>query len=626
VSAGAGPLASYEALRASVTPARKARPARGSAGESEDVRALSDAALDERLAAARAVASRQGLSAQAVPLVAEAARRELGLDAGAEQIHAVRCMLGGAIAEMATGEGKTLAGAIAAVPIAWSLGRVHVITANDYLAERDEAWARPLLRRCGVSSSVIAGATPIAERAGLHACGAVYTTPKQAAADRLRDLLALRGARTAWGARRIGARPVVPGLTAALIDEADAVLIDEAAVPLVISDARGVDPDAGLYRTAHGIALTLDAERDFELDRGTRSASLTDAGLARCGDAFADEFERTGHPVWRSPRRAGELVRTAIVANHLYLRGREYDLVDGRVVIVDEHTGRFLHDRVWPHGLHQAVEASEDVTVTADRATLARLSFRRFFQGYGFLCGMTGTAGEARRELKKVYKVGVERIPRCEPLIRRRMPTRFYRHEADKLEAAVVSVLRAHEAGRPVLVGTRSIEASERFSARLAARGIVCRVLNAHFDAEEAAMVSVAGRVGAVTVATNMAGRGTDIKLDDAAREAGGLHVVLTEPHASARLDRQLEGRSGRRGDPGSTEKFACLTDELFRLHAPGLTGFIRSMTTGRGAVVGKRADWLVGIAQRRAENERRAERSRVERVDDRMDERLPGL
>ncbi|MEM9065559.1 MAG: hypothetical protein AAGB51_08735 [Planctomycetota bacterium] len=623
----AGPLTAYETLRAAAMPAERASRERTRVrdhGVSSEFRDLDDGAMADAIARARVACAHDG--ALPIDLVAEIARRELGLEAVEVQRRAVDAMLLGRIAEMATGEGKTLVGAIAAVLVAWRFGRVHVVTANDYLAERDRAWTEPLLRRCGLVSSAIVGATPPGERALRHSAAVIYTTPKQAAADRLRDLIALRGARSAWAARRYGAKPVVPGLTAAIIDEADAVLIDEAAVPLIIADGRGVDPDSDVYRDAADIAAALDAEDDFEIERSPRRAVLTEEGFERLQAACEHLRGVREHPVWHAPRRAAELVCTALVAQHLYARGREYGLVDGRVVIVDEHTGRFLHDRVWPMGLHQAVEAAEEVTITADRTTLASLSFQRFFKGYRFLCGMTGTAGEAAGELRRVYGVGVDRIPRDRPLIRERRATRIYRHEADKLEAAVLSVVRERKQGRPVLVGTRSIEASERFSARLGARGIDCRVLNAHFDTEEAELIGGAGRSGVVTVATNMAGRGTDIKLDDAAREAGGLHVVLTEPHASARLDRQLEGRSGRRGDPGSTEKFACLTDELFRLHAPGLTGLIRRLTTGRGAVAGTRADALVNMAQKRAEKERRAERARVEKADARMDERLPSL
>src|SRR5690606_27370389 len=415
-----------------------------------------------------------------------------------------------------------------------------------------------------------------------------------------------------------GFAPIVPGLRAALVDEADAVLIDEGVVPLIIARARREDDMAGVYLEAAQIAAKLDEGPDYSVDHLRRKAELRRRGRHRAHSMFS----QLGDPIWRAQRRAEELIRQALVARHCYLRGRQYQVVDGRVVIVDEYTGRFLADRSWEHGLHQAVEAKEGVEVTADRETLARMSFQRFFRSYPFLCGMTGTAAYARVEMEAVYSRPVTVIPTNRPLIREQWPTRVFRSAESKYAAIVESIQAQHAQNRPVLVGTRSIEVSELISERLAARGLEHRVLNANFDKAEADLIPGAGAAVALVVATNMAGRGTDTKLDEDARRGGGQHGVLTEMHTARRSDRQFIGRSGRQGDPGSAQIFVSLEDELVRLHTPAGAAYFRRTSHAEELTGGarKRALALFRLAQMRAEARGRRSRADVLRQDDWID------
>jgi preprotein translocase subunit SecA len=335
--------------------------------------------------------------------------------------------------------------------------------------------------------------------------------------------------------------------------------------------------------------------------------------------------EELPEPIWRAQRRADELVRQALVARHCYLKGHQYQIVDGRIVIVDEYTGRFLADRSWEHGLHQAVEAKEGVEVTADRETLARMSFQRFFRSYPFLCGMTGTAADATGEIETIYSRPVTVIPTNRPVIREQWRARVFRTAAGKWAAIVDSIHEVHAQNRPMLVGTRSIQASEFLSERLTARGLEHKVLNANFDADEAGLIAEAGRAGVITVATNMAGRGTDIKPDPAALKAGGLHVILTEMHTAKRIDRQFIGRAGRQGDPGSAQIFVSLEDELVRHHAPGLAGALSRRSRAEELSAGPVTRGVFRLAQKRAEARARRSRAQVLRQDDWIEKNLPG-
>ena len=474
-----------------------------------------------------------------------------------------------------------------------------------------------------------------AERFEVYALPIVYGTPKQITADWLRDQLRLGHLSTAWAARRLltegiggtsnahaASGPMIPGLRAALVDEADAVLVDEGVVPLIIARARRENELAGVYRDACALAKDLADGTDFVIDQLRRRADLTRRGRER----LAAKAAALPDAIWRASRRAEELIRQALIARQCYLHGHQYQIVDGQIMIVDEYTGRFLPDRQWEHGLHQAVEAKESLEITADRETLARMSFQRFYRMYPFLCGMTGTAADASREMERVYQRSVMVIPTNRPIARKRRPTRIFRSAEAKWNAIVDSVQQIHAEGRPVLIGTRSIEASEFLAQRLTARGLAHRILNANFDKEEAELIAVAGSHSAITVATNMAGRGTDIRLDREAQAAGGLHVLLTEMHSAKRIDRQFIGRAGRQGDPGSSQIFVSLEDELVRLHAPRLAKLIRAV--GADELTGfarQRAAAVFRMAQRHAEARARSQRADVMRQDDWIDQHMPG-
>jgi preprotein translocase subunit SecA len=608
---------------------------------SSQVRNSSEAVLDANIAEIREAFIRgrhdEPAVRRAMSLVREIARRETGEEPFVVQLMAALAMYHGRVVEMLTGEGKTLTGSIVAPLLAWRHRHVHIFTVNDYLARRDAHSRRDIYRRCLLSAGAITQELDQPGRFETYARPIVYGTPKQITADWLRDQIRLGPQLSAWSGRQsiamgsgrpgsASAGPMIPGLRAALVDEADAVLIDEGVVPLIIAQSRRTDDMAEVYRDAARIAAALDEGPDYSIDHLRRRAEIKPRGRHRCQQTF----ETLDAPIWRARRRAEELIRQALVARHCYLRGHQYQIVDGRVMIVDEYTGRFLPDRNWEHGLHQAVEAKEGVEVTADRETLARMSFQRFFRSYPFLCGMTGTAADATGEIEKVYNRPVIVIPTNKPVARQQYPMRVFKTADARWAAVVESIEQLHAQGRPILVGTRSIEASEHLAERLAARGLAHRVLNANFDKEEAEMIVEAGRGGlnaAIIVATNMAGRGTDIKPDEAAIKAGGLHVMLTEMHGAKRIDRQFIGRAGRQGDPGSAQIFVSLDDELVRLHAPKGRAWLRSTSPGQ-EITGpalRLAYNVFRFAQRASEARARRGRAGVLKQDDWIERYLPG-
>jgi len=608
---------------------------------SPTLRSCSEGVLDQRLADIRErfVRLRREpdplLVLNALALTREVARRLTGEEAFLVQLMGALALASGAIIEMLTGEGKTLTGSLAAPLLAWRHKHLHVFTVNDYLAGRDAESRGRIFRRCGLTVGAITQETPHEKRAEIYARAIIFGTPKQITADWLRDQIQLGGNDTPWAGRHASAMgelmgggaggdgPLVPGLRAAMVDEADAVLIDEGVVPLIIAQARRTDDMGEVYRAAAGVARALDEGPDYAIDHLRRRATLRDRGRFRCEKMF----ESIEHAIFRAPRRAEELIRIALVARHCYRKGEQYQIVDGRIVIVDEYTGRFLADRSWEHGLHQAVEAKENVDVTADRETLARQSFQKFFRTYPFLCGMTGTAADAATELVSVYQRPVTVIPTNRPVVRAALPTRLFRTGEAKWSAIAASIVELHALGRPVLVGTRSIEASEHLSSRLSARGLPHRVLNANFDKEEAELIGGAGRLGSIIVATNMAGRGTDIIPEARAKELGGLHVILTEMHGARRIDRQFIGRAGRQGDPGSSQIFASLDDELMRVHGSLLLPVARRVLRGEEATA-RQVRLLLPmfrVVQRAAEGRAREQRVQLMHHDHWAERHLPG-
>jgi len=517
------------------------------------------AARAGRLAAlARRGSAEADLVVETFALVREAARRQLGLRPFDEQLLAGLAMQRSRIVEMQTGEGKTLA-AVAPAALAALGGRsVHVLTVNDYLARRDATWMGPVYERLGLTVGAVQDGMAGLDRRHAYAAAVTYVTAKQAGFDFLRDRLCL-------DVRDLVHRP----LAVAIVDEADSILVDEARVPLVVAGGQ-LDHSDDLTRLA-GVVRQLEAGRDYDTDEYRRNVSLTDRGSGRlealvgCRNLYA-------------PESLPLLVqaRNALHAEALLRRDVDYIVRNGRVELVDELTGRVVADRQWPDGLQAALEAKEGLRLQPEGRILGSITMQHFVRQYPRLCGMTATAAAAAAELDEFYGLGVTVIPTHRPSIRLDCPDMVFTHREAKEQAVVDEIRTVHEAGRPVLVGTASVEESERLAARLAAAGVRCRVLNAKNDEAEAAIVADAGAPGAVTISTNMAGRGTDIRLggrDESKRDEvaalGGLYVVGTSRQESRRIDDQLRGRAGRQGDPGASRLFVSLEDELmerFRL------------------------------------------------------------
>ena len=511
------------------------------------------------------------LLVEAFALVREAADRTLGMR------HYPVQLLGGialqlpAIAEMQTGEGKTLTATLPTY-LAAIYGRgTHLATANDYLASRDALTMRPLFECLGLSVGVVTADTDPTQRRKAYQDDVTYGTAKEFGFDFLRDRLMRRNLadgnydflgrmlEVTDGSRQ--SEPLQREPFFALVDEADSLLIDEARTPLVISATPEVDAEeATAYHWAAAVAPQFDAGEHFTFDVDTRHVELT-AGGRRHARTLPHPAELNAV----SMLSIYQYLETAIRVLRDFERDRQYIVRDGEVVIVDEFTGRLSEGRKWQAGIHQAVEAKEGVEATASSGQAARITVQDFFLRYQHLAGMTGTARNSARELRRIYGLPVVAIPTNRPVRREQLPAEVYSHAAAKWAAIVAEVGQMHAQGRPVLIGTRSIDKSEQLSRLLDEAGIAHRVLNANRIAEEAAVVAEAGEPGRVTVATNMAGRGTDIVLGEGVAELGGLHVIGTELHESARIDRQLVGRCGRQGDPGSFRQFMAADDDLLK-------------------------------------------------------------
>jgi preprotein translocase subunit SecA len=510
----------------------------------------------------RAGPAELALAARAFALVREAAGRSVGQRHFDEQLVGGWAMLNGMLAEMETGEGKTLTATLAAAAAALAGRAVHVVTVNDYLAERDAGFTRPIYEALGLTVGCVRqGMEPEARRAA-YRCDIAYCSNKELAFDYLRDRMVLGGRPRAIASRiealageDVAQRLQLRGLQFAIVDEADSVLVDEARTPLILSAQASQGQEEALHREALALAQQL-APEDHRI--GEQGVEIGDAGL----DKLAQLSESLSG-VWRGPRRREQLVRQALTALHVFQRDKHYLVRDGKVVIIDENTGRLMPDRSWEQGLHQLIELKEGCEMTGRRDTLARISYQRFFRRYVHLAGMTGTAREVARELWAVYRLRVATIPTHKPGRRQRLADRVYGASERKWHAVVARVRALRDAGRPVLIGTRSVKASERLAAHLAEAGVPYRLLNARQDRDEAEIIAGAGEAACVTVATNMAGRGTDIKLGPGVAETGGLHVIATELNDSGRIDRQLFGRCARQGDPGSCEAILAVEEDL---------------------------------------------------------------
>jgi preprotein translocase subunit SecA len=564
----------------------------------------------------------------AFAMIREAASRQLGLRPFQVQVAGALAMTMGCIAEMATGEGKTLTATLPATIAGWRGRGCHVVTANDYLAKRDATDMAAVYRFCGLRCAhVEQGMEPTARRQAYHA-DITYCTNKETSADYLRDRLALGRlkslpeallAKIAKGAGTGTDRLVQRGLFHAIVDEVDSLLIDEAVTPLIISGEAPNAEQVEAFTQAAELAGQLQAAVHYKANPRYHEIDLTDAGK----DRLAELAGPLGG-VWTGARRREELVTQALTAREFYLRDKQYVIQEDKVVIVDEFTGRLMPDREWRDGLHQAVSAKEGVEVQAPKDTYARISFQRFFRLYRSLCGMTGTATEARSEFWQIYHLPVAVIPTNRPCQRATLSDRVFATESAKWSAIAGEIETLHRAGRPVLVGTRSVRASEHLGRLLTERGLECQILNAVRHAEEAGVVAQAGQPGKITVATNMAGRGTDIKLGRGVAEAGGLHVIASERHEAGRIDRQLFGRCARQGDPGGAQAIVSLEDELVTRHTPYLCGLLRKRHGQADREISDR--WTRGLfdlAQGKAQRQALRQRKGVLQSDDWLDEYL---
>ncbi len=599
--------------------------------DAERLGVADEAELQRRVRAVRQRLRREGLTlpaaAAALALVREVAARTLGKRPYDVQLMCAWTLLQGRLAEMATGEGKSLTAAVAAAVAALAGRLVHVVTVNDYLAERDAADMAPLFAALGLSVGTVRQGQPPAERRAAWACDVAYCSNKELAFDYLRDRVALaRGAgRLPMAVAALAGAAQAPlmlrGLDFVLVDEADSVFIDEARTPLILSATQDADDlalEVQRCRIALALAGQLVAELHYRSHAAERRVVLSSSGedlLAELVTTLSGSEPALRDAVWATPRGRREQVQQALCARLHYRRDQHYLVDDGKVVIIDESTGRVMPDRSWEAGLHQMIECKEGCELTPRRITLARLTYQRLFRRSLHLCGMTGTGREVAGELWRVYRLRTVPIPLHRPSARRLLAPRLWPDAAAKWRHVVARAAEVSQGGRPVLIGTRTVAASEALSRELTAAGLAHALLNARQDREEAAIVARAGEAGRITVATNMAGRGTDIHLARDVAARGGLHVILTECHASARIDRQLFGRGARQGDAGSAEMIIAADDELLLPVAPALRYLLR-----RGHPPGWLLLALVRLAQLGAGARDARQRAATLRLDDELD------
>jgi len=566
--------------------------------------------------------------AKSFSLIREVATRNLGQRHFDVQLLGARVLLNGMIAEMETGEGKTLTATLAAATVALAGIPVHIITVNDYLASRDAEWMGSIYMSLGLTvGTIIHGMDPAARREA-YGCDVTYCTNKEVAFDYLKDRIVLgrEAGRVQLQLERLyDARPrasqlLLRGLFYAIVDEADSVLIDEARTPLIISGGRNNDSsERDTYLTGLALAADMQLDRDFIIEDRDRVIRILPEGMERLTHAT----ESMGG-VWARQHWREELVRQALAAEHLFINGKQYLVDDGKVQIIDEYTGRVMPDRSWEHGLHQMIEVKEGCEITKRIDPLARISYQRFFRRYLWLAGMTGTAREVSGELWSVYNLPMVSIPTNRPGRRERWDNQIYATQNEKWAAIVRHVKELHNLGRPVLIGTRSVKASEHLSQLLTIQQLPHQLLNARQTADEALIIAEAGRKGRITVATNMAGRGTDIKLEPGIAELGGLHVIATELHEARRIDRQLFGRCGRQGDPGTCEAIISLEDELVQVYSSSARKQLGKLISRRGRAT---SSWLrslnLKLAQRSAERLHLRMRKDLLKMDEHLDTAL---
>ena len=536
-----------------------------------EMQALADEELPQRLAVYREQVQNGEKDLDAVlpevfALVREASTRVLGMRHYDVQLLGAMALHNGKIAEMKTGEGKTLVATLAVILNSLEGKGVHVVTVNDYLAKRDAEWMGRLYNFLGLSVGVIVAGLSDEQRKEAYGADITYGTNNEFGFDYLRDNM-----------KFYAEQLVQRGHHYAIVDEVDSILIDEARTPLIISGAS--DESTDLYQKVDEVVRTLEKEKHYTVDEKGKTASLTDEGVL-----YVEEQLGIENLYDTANITAQHHVLQSLKAHTVFRRDVDYIVKDDQVVIVDEFTGRLMAGRRFSDGLHQALEAKEHVTVAAENQTLARITFQNYFRMYDKLSGMTGTADTEAVEFAQIYGLEVSTIPPNRPMVRKDMPDLIYRTRREKMQAIIQAIKELHATGQPVLVGTISIETSELISQLLKREGVPHSVLNAKHHAQEAEIVAQAGQAGKVTIATNMAGRGTDIKLGEGVVELGGLHILGTERHESRRIDNQLRGRSGRQGDPGSSRFYLSLEDDLMRLFGSDrLSGLMQKLGMQEG-------------------------------------------
>ena len=536
-----------------------------------EMQALADEELPQRLAVYREQVQNGEKDLDAVlpevfALVREASTRVLGMRHYDVQLLGAMALHNGKIAEMKTGEGKTLVATLAVILNSLEGKGVHVVTVNDYLAKRDAEWMGRLYNFLGLSVGVIVAGLSDEQRKEAYGADITYGTNNEFGFDYLRDNM-----------KFYAEQLVQRGHHYAIVDEVDSILIDEARTPLIISGAS--DESTDLYQKVDEVVRTLEKEKHYTVDEKGKTASLTDEGVLYVEEQLGIEnlYDTANITVQHH-------VLQSLKAHTVFRRDVDYIVKDDQVVIVDEFTGRLMAGRRFSDGLHQALEAKEHVTVAAENQTLASITFQNYFRMYDKLSGMTGTADTEAVEFAQIYGLEVSTIPPNRPMVRKDMPDLIYRTRREKMQAIIQAIKELHATGQPVLVGTISIETSELISQLLKREGVPHSVLNAKHHAQEAEIVAQAGQAGKVTIATNMAGRGTDIKLGEGVVELGGLHILGTERHESLRIDNQLRGRSGRQGDPGSSRFYLSLEDDLMRLFGSDrLSGLMQKLGMQEG-------------------------------------------
>jgi len=511
----------------------------------------------EKLAQGNALDS---LLPEAFAVVREASKRLLGMRHFDVQLIGGMVLHEGQIAQMRTGEGKTLVATLPAYLNALEGKGVYVVTVNDYLAKRDSEWMGQIFRFLGLTVGLIQNNMPSTERIKAYQADITYGTNNEFGFDYLRDNLAWQYSDCCQVRRHF-----------AIIDEVDSILIDEARTPLIISGS--VKESTSQYANIAKIVKKLKKDQDFTIDEKHKNIVLTDAGISEVEklldiqDIYSIKNMDMAH-----------MVIQCLKASFLYKKDVEYVVKDGEVLIVDEFTGRILQGRRYSDGLHQAIEAIEGLKIQNENQTLASVTLQNYFRMFPKLAGMTGTADTEAVEFSTIYGLAIALIPTHRPMVRKDFPDVVYKTKEEKYKAVVNEVEQSYKTGQPILVGTVSIETSEYLAAKLKKKNIPCHVLNAKYHAKEAEIISRAGQKGSVTIATNMAGRGTDIVLGEGVNDLGGLYVLGTERHESRRIDNQLRGRSGRQGDPGKSKFFVSLEDELLRLF--GSERIAKIMTT----------------------------------------------